>query len=109
MSISSKAFPSITTYVVYEKYSIPQDKESMGWSFIDARVNVNLSKFMCSFLYKWELPEHGPSQTFVVELRKNINITLLVYINITIICYCKTIKKQMKRIIFLSVYKPLLM
>jgi hypothetical protein len=30
MSISSKAFPSITTYVVYEKYSITQDKESMG-------------------------------------------------------------------------------
>jgi hypothetical protein len=30
MSISSKAFPSITTYAVYEKYSITQDKESMG-------------------------------------------------------------------------------
>jgi hypothetical protein len=30
MSISSKAFPSITTYVVYEKYSITQDKESYG-------------------------------------------------------------------------------
>jgi len=29
MSISSKAFPSITTYVVYEKYLITQDKESM--------------------------------------------------------------------------------
>jgi hypothetical protein len=26
----SKAFPSITTYVVYEQYSITQDKESMG-------------------------------------------------------------------------------
>jgi hypothetical protein len=30
VSISSKVFPSITTYVVYEKYSIAQDKESMG-------------------------------------------------------------------------------
>jgi hypothetical protein len=30
MSISSKAFPSITTYVAYEKYSITQEKESMG-------------------------------------------------------------------------------
>jgi hypothetical protein len=32
MSISSKAFPSITTYmyVVYEKYSITQDKENIG-------------------------------------------------------------------------------
>jgi hypothetical protein len=30
MSIGSKAIPSITTYVVYEKYSITQDKESMG-------------------------------------------------------------------------------
>ena len=30
MSISSKAFPSITIYVVYGKYSITKDKESMG-------------------------------------------------------------------------------
>jgi len=30
MSISSKAFPSITTYVVYYQYSIAQEKESMG-------------------------------------------------------------------------------
>ena len=29
MSISSKAFPSITTYVIYEKYSITQDNDGM--------------------------------------------------------------------------------
>ena len=34
MSISSKAFPSITIYVVYGKYSITQDSESMGYCIV---------------------------------------------------------------------------
>jgi hypothetical protein len=33
ISVKQNAFPSITTYVVYEQYSITQDKESMANKF----------------------------------------------------------------------------